>query len=189
MMGTSDDPRWIRSREAILAAARVLLVRDGPTGVSHQRVAEQAGVGRATVYRHWPRPEQLLLEAMSSVDLPFFRDPVSPVREWLRRQLRQAADEFAMPEVIAVAAVLTHRPGEDRQLAERREAMVTTVTDRVRAALTMAVAAGELETTVDPHDAAAMLNGPILFRTNVQAGTVSDELIDRLIDSVGTWSS
>ena len=30
---------------------------------------------------------------------------------------------------------------------------------------------GELETTVDPHDAVAMLNGPILYRTSMQAGT------------------
>jgi hypothetical protein len=47
------------------------------------------GVGRATVYRHWPGPDQLLLDAMAQVDLPFFREPVSPVRPWLRRELSQ----------------------------------------------------------------------------------------------------
>jgi hypothetical protein len=55
--------------------------------------------------------------------------------------------------------------------------------------LTWAVIEGELETTVDPLDAVAMLNGPVLYRTSMQAGTVSDDLIDRLIESVGTWSS
>ena len=33
----------------------------------------------------------------------------------------------------------------------------------------------------------ALLMGPILHRTCMQAGTVSDDLIDRLIDSIGTW--
>jgi AcrR family transcriptional regulator len=184
---TSDDPRWIRSREAILTAARALLVRDGPPGVTHRRVAEQAGVGRATVYRHWPQPEQLLLEAMSGVDLPFFRDLVTPVRGWLRRQLRIVADEFAMPEVMAVAAIMLQGPGGDPQMAERREAMIATVTDRLGIALTLAVTEGELENSGDPGDAVALLTGPILYRTSAQSGTVSDNLIEQLIESLGTW--
>jgi hypothetical protein len=32
-----------------------------------------------------------------------------------------------------------------------------------------------------------MLVGPILQRTCLEAGTVSDSLIERIIDSVGTW--
>lgn len=186
-METSDDPRWIRSRDAILSAARVLLLRDGPPGVTHRRVAEQAGVGRATVYRHWPQPEQLLLEAMSGIDLPFFRDPVVPVRRWLRQQLRIVADEFAMPEVMAVAAILLQGPGGDPEMAVRRDAMVTTGTDRLRVALRLAVTAGELETTVGAWDAVALLTGPILYRTSAQSGAVSDALIERLIESLGTW--
>jgi len=41
------DPRAARSREAILCAARLLLEREGPESVTHQRVAREAGVGRA----------------------------------------------------------------------------------------------------------------------------------------------
>ena len=59
-MKTTVDPRQARSRKAMLDAARELLAREGPAAVTHQRVARQAGVGRATVYRHWPRPEQLI---------------------------------------------------------------------------------------------------------------------------------
>ena len=35
--------------------------------------------------------------------------------------------------------------------------------------------------------AAALLVGPILYRTAMQSGSVDDDLIDRLIDTVGTW--
>src|SRR6478672_11373927 len=99
-----------RSRDAILTAARTLLLRDGPAGVTHQRVAAQAGVGRATVYRHWPRPEQLLLDVMAGVDLPFFREPAAPVRPWLAKQLRRLADELTLPNVSAAAATSSSRP-------------------------------------------------------------------------------
>ena len=109
-MNTPLDPRAARSREAMLAAARALLVHEGPAAVSHQRVARQARVGRATAYRHWPRPEQLLLDAMASVELPFFREPTPPVRPWLRQQLRQLADELALPKVKPSRSPSSARP-------------------------------------------------------------------------------
>jgi len=43
----------------MLRAAAAILEEEGPTGVTHQRVAERAGVGRATAYRHWPQPVDL----------------------------------------------------------------------------------------------------------------------------------
>jgi AcrR family transcriptional regulator len=42
-----------RNREAILAAAQRLFEREGPAAVSMERVAEEAGVGKGTIYRHF----------------------------------------------------------------------------------------------------------------------------------------
>jgi AcrR family transcriptional regulator len=42
-----------RNRELILAAARRLFERDGPGAVSMDRVAEEAGVGKGTLYRRF----------------------------------------------------------------------------------------------------------------------------------------
>jgi AcrR family transcriptional regulator len=71
----------------MLAVAPELLVGEGPGAVTHQRVAQQAGVGRATGYRHWPQPEQLLLDVMSGADLP-----LSMIRR--RRSGRGCIDSF-----------------------------------------------------------------------------------------------
>jgi AcrR family transcriptional regulator len=188
-MANSEDPRATRSREAILAAARTLLMTEGPPAVTHQRVAAQAGVGRATVYRHWPVPEQLLLDAMTSVDVPFFREPTSPVRPWLHRNLRHLADEEAMSGVIAVALTLLQGSARDPEIARRRDILVGVSTERLGVALSLAVDTGELDMTLGLHDALAVLLGPLLYRTTMQAGTVSDELIDRIIDNIGNWSS
>jgi AcrR family transcriptional regulator len=185
-VSVSLDPRMARSRKAMLAAARELLLRDGPAAVTHQRVARQARVGRATVYRHWPRADELLLDAMALVDLPFFREPVTPVRPWLRGELRIVADEMALPQVAAVALAMMQ--GSARSLpAEVRDRFTATATDRISAALALAAAEGELDAAANPQDAVALLVGPILQRTCVQGGTVSDDLIDRILDSIGTW--
>jgi len=180
------DPRMIRSRKAMLAAARELLLREGPAAVTHQRVAQQARVGRATVYRHWPRPDLLLIDAMASVDLPFFREPVTPLRPWLRGELRVLADEMALPQVAAVALNMMRGAAHSPQAAVRN-GMTATVAKRLRAAFTLAATEGELDVTVELHDAFALLIGPILHRTCIQIGTVSDELIERVMDSIGTW--
>jgi AcrR family transcriptional regulator len=171
----------------MLGAARQLLVREGPGAVTHQRVAQQAGVGRATVYRHWPRSEQLLLDAMGGADLPLFKDPEAPVRAWLHRQLRQMADELAVPAVAAVSLTLAQSAMWDPEIAHRQDESVRTIVERIHAAVQSAVASGELQTGAGPSDLTAMLVGPIVYRTTMQRDMVSDDLIDRLINSIGTW--
>lgn len=183
----SPDPRSVRSREAILAAARTLLRAEGPGAVTHQRVAAQAGVGRATVYRHWPRTHELLLAAMSGTDLPFFIDPRSPVRPWLGDQLRRLAAEMALPEVAAISLALMQGALWDPALAHRRDESGATIAARLGEALDLAVRTGELDATVPAADAAAMLVGPIVYRTAMQAGEVPDSLVDRLLDGLGRW--
>lgn len=183
----STDPRAARSREAILVAARGLLASEGPGAVTHQRVSQEAGVGRATVYRHWPRSEQLLLDVMEGADLPLFKDPETPVRPWLRRQLRQLADEVLPPAVAALSLAMMQSAIWDAELARRRDESNATIRTRIHEAIRMAVAAHELETDADPADLVSLLVGPIVYRTAMQRDAVPDSLIDRLLDSIGTW--
>src|SRR3954462_11174851 len=116
-MNIPADPRAVRSREAILVAARRLLSSDGPAAITHQRVSQEAGVGRATVYRHWPRSEQLLLDVMADADLPLFKDPETPVRPWLHRQLRQMADDLMPPAVAGLSLAMMQSALWDAEMA------------------------------------------------------------------------
>lgn len=187
-MADAPDPRVIRSREAVLAAARELLREEGPAAVTHQRVAARAEVGRATVYRHWPRPELLLTDAMAGVRMPFFLDPVTPVRPWLKGQLRELADQLALPDVLAVTAALIQGALWNPEITTRRDRLAKTVSGQLRAALAIAQETGELRVTVDLHDPPALLIGPLLYRAALEPGPVSDAMIDRLLDAMGTWT-
>ena len=98
-------------------------------------------MGRATAYRHWPRPEQLMLDTMAGVELPFFRDPVTPVRPWLRGQLRAFADEIVLPAVAGVALAMMNSSGSSLP-AEVHERFSATADTGLRAAVALAVADG-----------------------------------------------
>src|SRR5258707_1115819 len=183
MTSHATDPRAARSREAILAAALDLLAREGPGAITHQRVAQQAGVGRATVYRHWAAPEDLLRDVLYTAELPFFATPALPLRPWLHAELRRLADELALPPVASLAIALMEQTRSGGAGA-RPHRHIITITKRLAAAFALAVDAGELDTAPDAALAAAQLIGPLVYRATLQAAPVPDRLLTAVIGAV-----
>jgi AcrR family transcriptional regulator len=186
---SETDPRFLRSRQAILNAARELLLESGPTAVTHAQVAERAGVGRATVYRHWPQAEPLLLEAMSTVPMPFLDKPTTPTREWLRRELTAIARQLEHDDVRAVSTTLANTALWDEDVDSRRAQFSGILTKRLAAALDDAQARGEITLTLAGHDAAAMTIGPMYYRSTIERAPTGPALIDAAINALGTWST
>ena len=188
-MPTETDPRFLRSREAILHAARELLLQRGPTAVTHAQVAERAGVGRATVYRHWPRAELLLMEAMATVPMPFFAEPTVPTRDWLRRELTAMARELDLDDVRAVATTLATTALWDENMDVRRAQFAGILSDRLAAALDEAQARGEITLAVASRDAAAMAIGPLYYRSTIERTPTDARLTEAIIAALGTWAA
>lgn len=69
-------PRRLRNpaatHEALLIAARTLLARDGPDGVSLSAVAQLAGVSRGTAYQRFATRQTLVKAALDSVSSELF---------------------------------------------------------------------------------------------------------------------
>jgi AcrR family transcriptional regulator len=186
---TETDPRFLRSREAILHAARELLLDRGPTAVTHAQVAERAGVGRATVYRHWPRAELLLMEAMATVPMPFFAEPTVPTRDWLRRELTEIARQLDLDDVRAVATTLAATALWDENMDARRAQFAGVLSGRLAAALDDAQARGEVTLAVPSQNAAAMAIGPMYYRSTIERTPTDSGLIEATIAALGTWAT
>ena len=188
-MTSETDPRFIRSREAILNAARELLVESGPSAVTHVQVADRAGVGRATVYRHWPQAEPLLLEAMATVPMPFLDKPTTPTRAWLRRELTAIARQLELDDVRAVSTTLANTALWDESMDARRARFAGILADRLAVALDEACARGEITLTLSSRNAAAMAIGPMYYRTTIEHAPIDTTLIEAVIAALGTWST
>jgi AcrR family transcriptional regulator len=65
------DP--VATRAVILDAARALLARDGPDGMSVSAVAALAGINRGTAYQHFATREELVAATTQSVSDLLFR--------------------------------------------------------------------------------------------------------------------
>ncbi|QTE28182.1 TetR/AcrR family transcriptional regulator [Pengzhenrongella sicca] len=187
MASSRHDPRFLRSRAAIVNAARELLVAHGPGAITHARVAEQAGIARATVYRHWPRTDQLLAAAMTTVPMPFFDAPSVPTRAWLVHELTAIARQLDHHDVRVVATTLANAALWEDDMDARREGYARLLTNRLTEALEVAQARGEVDLHTAPRHAAALAIGPIYFRATIERDSTDDELIAAAVENLGRW--
>lgn len=184
----TTDPRFLRSQQAIVNAARELLLGRGPSAVTHGQVAEVAGVGRATVYRHWPTIDLLLAAAMATVPMPFFRAPTTPTKEWIRAELTIIARELELDAVRAVTTTLANAAQWDQDMDNRRSRLAQVLADRLATALVDAEGRGELTLRLDSRSAAALVVGPIYYRSTIERAPTDDGLIDAALAALGDWT-
>ncbi|MFK0159929.1 TetR/AcrR family transcriptional regulator [Streptomyces sp. NPDC090493] len=185
MSPAHDDPRARRSRAAALAAATELLVEGGPERVTHATVAERAGVGRATVYRHWPDQQALLLDALAHDARPLLTFDDGPVRDQLVTQLHQLSGWLNQPSGVSVISTIVERAERDEDVRRIREEMFGHADQRFTEVLTAAVERGEFRPGVQEHarDLIAHILGPLLFQRFMLGTRLDKDLVISLVDA------
>lgn len=178
------DPRVDRTRRTVMEAVAMLVVDEGAGSVTHQRVAEVSGVGRATLYRHWPTPADLLYDALRDAEQPLLRQRDEPLIDWLRTELRRAAGEMGAPTSVQFLAVLIGRADHDADAAELRRRLIDQDVMTLAIMVARAEARGEIVGRADPHDLYSKLLGPLLLRVVVEGRPASERFIDGVIDAV-----
>jgi AcrR family transcriptional regulator len=162
---TRLDPRQVRTRRRVLAAARAVLRQEGIGGATIDAIATEAEVARSTLYRNWSTREELLAEAFddlmgapSRIDLTKqLREQLAVVLAGLARSLKSTEWGESLPSIVAAIAAdptLAHRYG---RLTDEHRAAVAAI---VRAG----VAAGELPRTTKIDDLIDALVGPLFYR-------------------------
>jgi len=178
------DPRVNRTRRAVLEAVATVVVDEGAAWVTHQRVAEVSGVGRATLYRHWPTPADLLYDALEAAEQSLLRPRDEPLMTWLRSELHRASVEMAAPTAIQFLAVLIGRADHDPSAAELRRRLIDRDVMNLAIMVARAGGRGEIVGHIDPHDLYSKLLGPLLIRVVVEGRPASGRFVDDVVDTV-----
>ncbi len=180
-MVNERDARVVRTRAAVLEAGARLLFTEGWHAVTHLRVAEEAGVGRATMYRHWPAVEDLLSDVLVDCQEPW---AASPPTGDLHTDLVTELDTFAaalqhskLPEILVAAMA-------QASTDHRIQAMHASMTEISRTPLWTVVAAaierGEIDPALDEQTAAAHTLGPMLYHCLFDKRTITPADTERI---------
>jgi AcrR family transcriptional regulator len=178
-----SDPRPQRSRALALDAARKLLFSEGLDALTHVNLARASGLGRKTLYRHFPTPRDLVRSVLSTRDLPHavytgdVKDDVTTHLELLRRAL------FEGP-LSTILGILIHRSALDADLMALRMALIAEGCAPLRKLLRAAKKQGSLPGTVDIEALCVRLEGPVFYRALVQNKTMRAADVKRLVATV-----
>lgn len=179
-------PRSVRAHQAILAATLELLAQVGYQGMSLEGVAARAGVGKTTIYRRWASKEQLVIDALASMEsetqLVETGDLRADMIAMLRREMDPASQPTSIPLLMRLLGEVVENPDLFRFYRER---VVAPQMDQLVAVVERAKARGELRTDVDPTLLLELLGGPILLHFII-TGEIPplDEFAVRIVDIV-----
>ncbi|GAA2511348.1 hypothetical protein GCM10010406_54550 [Streptomyces thermolineatus] len=176
------------SVERTVVEAVLRLIEEGVSvdGLSIERIARTAGVGKATIYRRWSGRDPLLLDVMRSLDDPppppaghSVRDDLVALLEFIRRRGLAKRGSAVMR---TAAAQFQSRPDLWDQY---HEVMVRNRREALQRILRRGTETGEVRRDVDLDLLTDLFAGPMLSRTMLHRWTPLEEgLSERIVDTV-----
>ena len=158
------DPRVTRTRHAVLAAAREVLLDEGWEGVTLGRVAERSGYARTTLYRHWPQRLDLLRDLIREEARLAHTTPMGDLRDDLVAELEAFRVAVTSTGLGRVMIAIGQQARDDAELADLNRSMRAEGARVLEEIVVEAVAAGDLPRGLRADAAVAQLVGPVLFR-------------------------
>ena len=176
-------PRSETARTKILAAARSLLEERGLPGLTVEGIAARAGVGKPTIYRHWPNAQAVAMDAFldhtDAGEAPSGRALALPA---LRRQLAGIAAAFASPAGRSTAAMIAAAQNDSELAKVFRNRFIMKSRETGRALLLQAIDEGELRPGADLEIALDVIYAPLFFRLLIGHGRLDRAFTEALLD-------
>ncbi|WP_432036819.1 TetR/AcrR family transcriptional regulator [Streptomyces cucumeris] len=180
-------PRSPAADAAIIEAA-LRLLEEGATvdGLSIERIAREAGVGKATVYRRWPGKDALLLDVLRSLEEAgpepagiSARDDIVTILEFMRRRGLAKRNSALLRSVVTQMHANRElwRAYEENVIAARRASL--------HEVLRQGVERGEIRGDVDLELLGELFTGPMLTRAILHEWRELPEgLAESIVDTV-----
>lgn len=178
--GRPSDPKV---RSAILSTARALLDEGGLAAVTMERIAALAGVGKPTIYRHWPNAHAVAMAAfLETATTPEPRHRSLAALDDLRAQLAAIAATFAARTGRNVRAMIAASEGETELAKAFRSHFIAAGRAAGRSLLERAVADGGLREGLDLEVTLDLIYGPLYYRLLVGHAPLDTAFTDALLD-------
>ncbi|MFI7103618.1 TetR/AcrR family transcriptional regulator [Streptomyces sp. NPDC050161] len=180
-------PRSAAADRAIIEAVLRLIEEGAGIGeLAMERIAREAGVGKATVYRRWPGRDALFLDVIRSLEEEVpppgggsVRDELVRLLEFLRRH------GLAKRHSAVLRTVLTHVQAQPAVWREYQETVMRARREALLAVLRRGMAGGDIRADRDLDVLADLFIGPMLSRALLDASkALPDGLAEQIVDTV-----
>jgi TetR/AcrR family transcriptional regulator, regulator of autoinduction and epiphytic fitness len=184
---SQPDPRVGHSRRVICRAALEEFADVGYAGFRMESVAARAGIGRSTLYRHWPDKATLIADALETLNVQ-----PDPNRELVSGTARQRV-EFLLTHLVraltdspvaACIPALVHATENDSGVRDFFHRYSAGRRRRLTDAIAAGVEDGQFPARVDAEAASVALSGAVFYRRLMTADALDAGFIDDLIDTV-----
>lgn len=185
-MAAAREPigRGAQARRRVLRAALDVLADDGMPGFTIESVARRAGASKATVYRHWPSPSALLVDAMDAEFRPMADVDTGDLRADLVALLSGFAGSLTDSPFPRLMAAFTDAAERDPALTDLHAELTRRRRDPILAVLTAAVARGELPADTDTDLVVDLLAAPFFYRRLIAHRAIPAEMAGAVVDHV-----
>ena len=176
------NPQAQRTQNLMLAAAQHLLSEHGAEAVTHLKVAQHAGVARATVYRHWPDRAAILVDLLrANADVvPVPADSDLPLVDRVSATLATFSRALNGDGGRTLAAMIGLAEWDD-DVFDALERMTQFGPMLLRTIIADGIADGSLVAGANPELVADMLIGPLYFRRLLYHDQLDDSYIEILV--------
>ena len=180
-MSSIGRPRDQAAHDAILKTALRLVTKRGFRGVSVNEIAAQAGVGKMTVYRHWPNKAALVMDSLLVLIGPETAFPEAGTAiERLRRQLDLQAAFFGGSRRNLIRSVVAEAQSDPVLAAAFRERWLNPRREWGRQIMRAGVAEGSLRSDLDIDAALDVLYGSFYYRLLVRSEVPDEHFVDAI---------
>ena len=171
-----------RAESAILEATIALLGEVGFGGLTIDGIAARAGVGKATIYRHWSSKAEVAIEAFRAF-IPPIEDPdTGSFADDVRSILHQMADGLSNSPLAGILPALVEAAERDAEVERLFKEFGTTRRNVFRGVFSRAAARGELRDGLDHDLAIDLLVGPIFTRRLITRGPLNRKHANAVLD-------
>lgn len=176
------DPRVERSRSVILEASLQELGEVGYGAFTIESVAARAGVGKSTIYRHWPDKLALIADAFRTFHEERGPDIASGTpHERIERLLRHVAEIVAGSTFSKCIPALIDAAERDRDLRRFHHRFQREARRPLVALIAEGVARGDFHGDTDSELAAVALLGVIFYRRVMSGEPLDPERAHELV--------
>jgi TetR/AcrR family transcriptional regulator, regulator of autoinduction and epiphytic fitness len=179
------DPRIAETQRLVKEATLDLIAEIGFEGTTVELIAERSGVSRTTIYRHWPDPSVLFLEAFDPTTAD--RQPPEATGDFaadLDAYIRHVADRLNDDRFAAALAAQVDKARRDPQYRAAHLHYAVTRNEHGTRIFRAGISNGTLSSDVDPEHETDLILSFLVFQRLMKYRRLDDALVTSLRNRV-----